>query len=201
MNTLKELKWQSLLSSAAYAIMGVILLVFPETTAKTLCYIIGISSIVIGIFWILIYLFRDIEKNYYRNDFVIGMTIILLGVFVLCKADLIITLIPSILGILIIFSGIGKLQNTIDIRRMGKGNGLVFFVLAAINIVFGGILLMAPITAVKVTFMLIGVGLLFSGISDLILSLYMGKTVKNHMKHMEVLELEVKEINEEEKEE
>ncbi len=197
MNTFKELKWQSLLSSMAYVIMGAILLVFPEATARTLCYIVGITGIVIGVFSVLVYLFRDAEKNYYRNDFVTGMTIILLGAFVLYKADLIITLIPSILGILVVFSGIRKLQHTIDIRRMGQGNGLIFFILAIVNIIFGAILLMAPIEAVKILFMMIGAGLLFSGISDFIASLYMGKLVKGYVKEMEALEQAVKEIKEE----
>lgn len=195
MNQLKELKWQSLITAAAYVIMGIILLVFPETTARTLCYVVGIIGLVVGIFTVLAYLFRDVQKNYYRNDFVIGMVEVMLGAFVLYKADLIIALIPFILGILVVFSGITKLQNCIDVRRMGYGNGLAFFILAMINIVFGIVLVVAPFEAVKVLFMVIGVGLLFSGISDTVATLYMSKKVKNYVQTREALEQKIREVD------
>lgn len=196
MNPLKQMKWQSLMTSALYIIMGIVLIVFPETTATTLCYVVGISGVVIGVFTVLAYLFRDVHKNYYRNDFVSGMMEILLGAFVLYKAQLVIDLIPFILGIFIVFSGINKLQNCIDVRRMGYGNGLLFFVLAMINIVVGIILIIDPFGAVKVLFMVIGAGLVFSGITDTVATLYMAQKVKEFAADMEVLEQPVKEIEE-----
>lgn len=196
MNPLKQMKWQSLMTSALYIIMGIVLIVFPETTATTLCYVVGISGVVIGVFTVLAYLFRDVQKNYYRNDFVSGMMEILLGAFVLYKAQLVIDLIPFILGIFIVFSGINKLQNCIDVRRMGYGNGLLFFILAMINIVVGIILIIDPFGAVKVLFMVIGAGLVFSGITDTVATLYMAQKVKEFTADMEVLEQPVKEIEE-----
>lgn len=196
MNPLKQMKWQSLMTSALYIIMGIVLIVFPETTATTLCYVVGISGVVIGVFTVLAYLLRDVHKNYYRNDFVSGMMEILLGAFVLYKAQLVIDLIPFILGIFIVFSGINKLQNCIDVRRMGYGSGLLFFVLAMINIVVGIILIIDPFGAVKVLFMVIGAGLVFSGITDTVATLYMAKKVKEFTSDMEVLEQPVKEIEE-----
>lgn len=198
MHSLKDMKWQSLMTAALYIIMGIVLLIFPETTAKTLCYVVGISGIVIGAFTVLSYLFREVTQNYYRNDFVIGMVAILLGAAVLYKAELVIALIPLILGILVVFSGITKLQNSIDIRRMGYGNGLVFLVLAILNILLGAILIIDPFNAVKVLFMVIGVGLLFSGISDTIATLYMASKVKLYISKTEVTAVSVTEIKEEE---
>lgn len=195
MNPLKEMKWQSLLTAALYIIMGIILLVFPETTARTLCYVVGISGVVVGIFTVLAYLFRDVQKNYYRNDFVIGMVTVMLGAFILYKADLIIALIPFILGILVVFSGISKLQNCIDVRRMNYGSGLVFFVLAVMNIVFGIVLIMNPFGAVKVLFLVIGAGLLFSGITDTVATLYLSKKVRDYVNTQTALEQQIREVN------
>lgn len=194
MEQLKELKWQSLLTSALYVLMGIILLVYPETTARTLCYVVGIAGVVIGIFTVLAYLFRDVQKNYYRNDFIFGMVEVALGAFVLYKAELIIALIPFLLGILVVISGISKLQNCIDVRRMHYGNGLFFFILALINIAFGVVLVVAPFQAAKIMFMLIGVGLLISGISDTIATLYMTRKVKEFVKVRRAMEQEVEEI-------
>ncbi|MBQ9123622.1 MAG: DUF308 domain-containing protein [Lachnospiraceae bacterium] len=206
MNFTKEAKWQNLIGNAIYIILGIVLLVFPEATAKTFCYVIGISGIVIGVFTILIYLFREVQKNYYRNDFVVGSMEILLGAVVLYKAELIASLIPYILGILVVFSGILKLQTTIDVRRMRLGTELFFLILSLVNIVWGVVLILDPfrafmedqVFATKLLFIFIGVGLLFSGISDTIATLYMSRMVRRQEKQGAPVDLEIREITDKE---
>ena len=206
MNFTKEAKWQNLIGNAIYIIMGIVLLVFPEASAKTFCYVIGIAAIVIGVFTILIYLFREVQKNYYRNDFVLGAMEILLGAVVLYKADLIVSLIPYILGILVVFSGILKLQTTIDVRRMRIGTELVFLILSLINIVWGIVLILDPfrafmedqVAAIRLLFIFIGIGLLFSGISDTISTLYMSRMVRRQEKEGAPVDLEIREITDKE---
>lgn len=206
MNFTKEAKWQNLIGNAIYIILGIVLLVFPEATAKTFCYVIGISGIVIGVFTILIYLFREVQKNYYRNDFVVGSMEILLGAVVLYKAELIASLIPYILGILVVFSGILKLQTTIDVRRMRLGTELFFLILSLVNIVWGVVLILDPfrafmedqVFATKLLFIFIGVGLLFSGISDTIATLYMSRMVRRQEKQGAPVDLGIREITDKE---
>ncbi len=200
MSTLKEMKWQSLLTAAFFVIMGIILLIYPEATAQTLCYVVGVCGIVIGIFTVLAYLFRDMQKNYYRNDFVVGMMELFLGVFVLYRASLIIELIPFILSILVVVSGISKLQNCIDLRRMNCGNGLAFFILAVINMVLGVLLVINPFGEGNLLFIMLGIGLLFSGLTDTFATLYMTKKIKDYVNTAQALEQEIKEIEDKKEE-
>lgn len=194
MSQLKEMKLQSLITAALFVILGIILIIYPETTAQTLCYVVGIAGVVIGIFTVLAYLFRDVQKNYYRNDFIIGTVEVFLGAFVLYKAELIIELIPFILGILVVFSGLSKLQNCIDIRRMNQGNGLAFFIVAMLNIICGVVIVVVPFETVKVLFFVIAGGLLFSGITDTVATIYMAKKIKGFLETMNALTQEPKEI-------
>lgn len=187
MRILKELKWQSILYAALYIVLGVILLLFPETTATTLCYAVGGAAIVIGAVSVCIYLFRDVSRNTYRNDFVSGLVSILLGIFIFYKVDLIISLIPFVLGIAVIISGFLKLQDCIDVRRMGYGSGLALFILAIINVVLGIVLVLNPFSTAILLFRIIGIGLIFSGISDLVTTLYMSKKIKNYVDDRKVL--------------
>lgn len=183
MKILKELKWQSGLYAVLYVLMGVILLLFPETTATTLCYAVGGGAIVVGVSTVLVYLFRDVTKNAYRNDFVSGLVAVLVGVFILCKVELFISLVPFLLGIAVTVSGFIKLQNCVDMRRMGYGNGLTFFILSFVNILFGILLLADPFQTVIVLFRAMGVGLIFSGVSDLMAIIYMSRRVKNYVEN------------------
>lgn len=187
MKFLKEWKLQSALYAVLYVILGAILLLFPETTATTLCYALGIAAVVVGVSGVFVYLFRDAARNAYRNDFVFGLVAILLGVFIFCKVELIISLIPFILGIAVIVSGFIKLQDCIDVRRMGYGNGLILFLLALVNLVLGIVLVLNPFHTAILLFRIMGAGLIFSGISDLVTSAYMSRKIKDYVKDMEAL--------------
>lgn len=186
MKVLKELKWQSGLYAVLYVIIGVILLLFPETTATTLCYAVGGAAIGVGVISVGIYLFRDAIKNAYRNDFVSGAVSVLVGVFILCKVELIISLVPFLLGIAVTISGLVKLQNCVDMRRMGYGNGLTFFILSFINIALGIVLMVNPFQTAVILFRVMGVGLIFSGVSDLMAIIYMSRKVKDYLEIREI---------------
>ncbi len=177
---LKEMKWNAVLRSVIYSILGIILILFPDTTARTLCYIGGGAIVVIGVVTLITYLFRDVENRYYRNDFVLGLVEVLLGLFAIYKAELLIALLPFILGIFVVISGFCKLQNGLDVKRMGYDNWYVFVLLAVVNVIFGLVLLWNPFAAATVMFVVIGAGLVFSGVTDLILTVFVSRQVHHY---------------------
>ena len=109
MKMLKELKWEAILTGVLYILLGIVALVIPEAMQKTLGYLIGIVLIVAGLVSIICYLLRDARENYYHNEFVFGLVGMVVGAAVLYKVEVIISLIPFILGILVLFSGCSKL--------------------------------------------------------------------------------------------
>ena len=117
MKMLKELKWEAILTGVLYILLGIVALVIPETMQKTLGYLIGIVLIVAGLISIICYLLRDARENYYHNEFVFGLVGMVVGAAVLYKVEVIISLIPFILGILVLFSGCSKLQDAIDVQQ------------------------------------------------------------------------------------
>ena len=103
MKMLKELKWEAILTGVLYILLGIVALLIPETMQKTLGYLIGIVLIVAGLISIICYLLRDARENYYHNEFVFGILGIVLGAVVLYKVEIVISLIPFILGVLSCF--------------------------------------------------------------------------------------------------
>ena len=122
MKMLKELKWEAILTGVLYILLGIVALVIPEAMQKTLGYLIGIVLIVAGLISIICYLLRDARENYYHNEFVFGLVGMVVGAAVLYKVEVIISLIPFILGILVLFSGCSKLQDAIDLKRLSYGS-------------------------------------------------------------------------------
>lgn len=185
MKWLKELKWDALMLSALDIMLGIVVLVLPETTARTLGYLIGAVLILAGAVSMICYLLRDAHQNYYHNDFLSGLVEIILGCLVLYKVEWIISLIPFVLGLLVLISGCSKLQDVIDMKRMGYGNWVIMLILAAVNVVFGIVLICNPFQAASLLLRMIGLGLIFSGITDGIIILYFAGKIKAYFKKAE----------------
>ena len=100
------------------------------------------------------------------------------GIILLAEREIIIGLIPVILGALIIISGVKKLQNALDLIRLKLDGWKSLLVLSAINIIFGIIMVVCALETARVITVIIGVGLVFSGGSDLFAMIWISKNAK-----------------------
>lgn len=198
MKVLKEIKWDALLQGVLYVLLGMAALLIPETMQRTLGYIIGVVLIVAGAISMICYLLREPHQNYYRNDFVHGLVSISIGCVVLYKVELIVALIPFILGLLVLASGCGKLQDVIDMKRLNYGNWIAMLVLASVNVIFGVVLICNPFKAAVFLFRIIGVGLIFSGVTDCATTIYFAGKIGKYLKEHEAVDSTYKEVSTEE---
>lgn len=195
MKMLKELKWEAILTGVLYILLGIVALVIPETMQKTLGYLIGIVLIVAGLISIICYLLRDARENYYHNEFVFGLVGMVLGAAVLYKVEVIISLIPFILGILVLFSGCSKLQDAIDLKRLGYGSWIGMLVVAVINIILGIVLICNPFQAAIVLFRVLGVGLIISGVSDCFSTIYFARKFHKFKQEQDAVDSTFEEVD------
>ena len=195
MKMLKELKWEAILTGVLYILLGIVALVIPETMQKTLGYLIGIVLIIAGLISMVCYLLRDARENYYHNEFVFGLVGIVVGAAVLYKVEVIISLIPFILGILVLFSGCSKLQDAIDLKRLSYGSWVGMLVVAAINIILGIVLICNPFKAAVLLFRVLGVGLILSGASDCFSTIYFARKFRRFKQEQDALDSTFEEIN------
>lgn len=102
---LKNLKWNAILTALIYVVAGAILIIFPDKVQNVICNIIGLVGIVLGVIRIFMYLSVEVQDAIYRNDFVEGIVLILIGVLVIYQKAIIQSLIPFIVAIVIIVDG------------------------------------------------------------------------------------------------
>jgi len=163
MSLLKQLKWNLILLAVIFIALGIVLILWPGATMKTICYLL----VAIGVVSLINYLRKDISGIIYRYDLVVGLCAILGGILVIVKVDKLTDLIPAVLGFLVTMSGIMKMQNSVDMLRLGHGTWHVAFAMAIVNIVAGIVLLMNPFEAAQILIMCLGIALVYSGITDL----------------------------------
>lgn len=197
MKFLRELKWDALLTGVLYILLGVVALVIPETMEKTLGYLLAVVLIFAGAVSMIGYLLRDAHQNYYHNDFLHGLISIGAGILVLLKVEIIISLIPFLLGVMVLISGCSKLQDVIDMKRMEYGNWAVMLVFAVANVVLGILLMCNPFQSATLLFRLIGIGLVFSGVTDVFTTCYFARKIRKYLAELSAPETSYEEVKDE----
>lgn len=177
MNLLKKIKINVLVTSCVYMVLGLLFLVLPGITIHTICYIIAAALLVMGASYIIDYL-RSYEANFHANGLAIGILAILSSLFLFFKTDAAASVIPVLLGFSIIVSGVIKIQDAVLLKRLGSQGFVWTIACAVLCLVLGMVLVENPFAAAETLIRVIGVGLLFSGITDLAITLWVTHRLK-----------------------
>lgn len=169
---MKEMKKSKVITSIAYIISGLVLMIFPTLTAKIIAYIVATAALLFGLFEICAYFMSTPQAQH--KGLMIGLFSLAVAIFIYCTGDTILAIIPVILGFTIMLSGIITMQYTMDLVRIREKGWLPLLIIAAVNIILGILCVANPFKSATTLMCLIGVGLLFSGVSDLVTILYLG---------------------------
>jgi len=168
-----------LLRPIFYLIVGVICIIFDRQFLDISGYVLGISLIIAGIIFVIIYLTREAIDNINRNEMLLGMGAIALGIILLIRVDLFTyELFPVILAGLVILSGAAKLQLMVNMIKLKLVGWLPTLFVALLNIGLGIVLVIAPEFMSEVLIIVIGGGLVFSALSDIVFIVYYDKQLK-----------------------
>jgi uncharacterized membrane protein HdeD (DUF308 family) len=171
-----------------FALLGLIMIIWPLQIAKVICYVFAGFMTLFGAGFIISYLSKDVINDFFKYDLVYGILLLTGAVCVIVKSETVISFIPFCIGVVVLISGILKLQNAIDMYRIGHGSGAPVLVMALINIAFAIFLIVKPLDSTKIVFILLGVGMLYSGFSDLVSAILFANKSKIILKDIEAID-------------
>lgn len=187
-DSIKNLKRSYNWISLGYVILGAVFLFWPELSLMTLCYAFGTLTIVYGIVHLITYFVRDRMISVFRYDMVIGIIAVILGILILIRPQYIINILPILLGLFIILSSIMKIQNAVDLKRVGYPKWWLILIFAFISIALGLILIWNPFAAAATLMMFIGASLCIDGIMSLWSMFCLSRNVKKVKKAMDEMD-------------
>ena len=82
MKIFKRIKWSYVVLSAMFLLLGIYLVVNPETSLIMICRILGAALAVFGVMKIVLYFIREVEGVAIRFDFAVGLFCIILGALI-----------------------------------------------------------------------------------------------------------------------
>lgn len=153
-------------SSVLISVIGVVLLIMPNLTNRLIVFGIGTVLVVYGIFRVFRYVRREASAAMFDHDLSAGLISAVSGLFMLVYSNVVIGILPFILGLFLIFGGALTIQTAFDVRRF-HGTRWNLHLIAGLLFVFFGM------TAIRNPFGTAGAMTRFAGACMLVLGIYM----------------------------
>ena len=176
-NNIKRTFNTNLFLSLLFVIIGLFLFIKPDTTVSIISYTIGLILIVNG----LIEVYRYIKENDIYNIFSFrlsyGVLLIIAGIFMFIKPNLLSSLFPIILGVWIIINSINKFQYSLILKKSNNKDYLYTILISILSFIWGIILLCNPFKSALVITQTIGIFIIIYAVLDIMENLLIRKNI------------------------
>ena len=163
----------SMIGSLIVAMLGLIIVIFPNVSMSIISYTLAFSFIILGLFLVI-----KFNNNVILDFLSIGIIDIVLGIILIIYPKTLETIIPIILGIWMIISSIFKIKLAVVLKNVNNNVWLVILLLNVLIIFCGiGLVINPEVGALTITTM-IGFLMIVYSVSDLADCFI----IKNHIK-------------------
>ena len=156
-----------IVSSVFYIAFGLCLILIPDQTVNIICKVIfGLVMIAAGIYHIAIYVAEKGKATIL--DLFTGVIVLVLGVFLFFTPQIVVKILPYLLGAFVLVDSIWKLKGSIRLKKMEQGQWKVLLAGSIIFIILGGLILFFPFVSVPKMLLVCGCILTANGVADLV---------------------------------
>lgn len=169
---LRYTKSGMMLLSIAYIIIGMMLLIMPQTSLLWICYAFGAVVLVTGIVCLIQY--ARIRGTAFTAPFMLvgGVITAGLGIFTLAKPQVVASFLPIVFGIFILVDGLSRVGTAIDLAKRKGQKWWVLLLLSVVSVALGVLLVLHPFDAAVSVVMVCGILLIVEGALNLGCVLY-----------------------------
>ena len=164
-------------------LIGWVFVIWPEIIVNTANYILGGIILVMGIVYLAISFWAKQRSVLTGFGVFFSVILIVVGVFMLTKPEIVLSIFPMIIGGIVLVHGVVDLKHSIELGVLKYKNWWIALLIALVTIGLGVLLLFNPFSAVELAFRIIGVILIVDGISEF----WIGFQVKRAMPKEEIL--------------
>lgn len=174
---LKKTTNKNMITSIIILLFGIFIFIKPDTTVKTISFLLGIILLISGINNI-VGAFNNKESI---NDLniAIGIIIIVASLVLFFNPTIIASIIPLIVGIYMIISSAFKLQYLYSLKSLTNKWDTSVVIIAIVTLILGVLLVFNPFGGVIAITKLIGIFLVIYAILDIVNNINIKKKVKD----------------------
>ena len=176
-----------IVTSIIYIALGACLVFMPVSTVNVICkFVFGILLILVGLYHILIYVAEKLNSTIF--DLFSGGVLMVLGIFLFMNPQIVVKLLPILLGTFILVDSIWSLKGSLKLKKRGAGSWKILLLGSIIFIALGISLVVNPFTMVKYTVIFAGWIFLCNGVIDMIYLILLRKGLKEIKQDVEAVD-------------
>ena len=179
---INKLKNTLVVTSILYTIIGVFMLIFPETVSDFICYLVSLMFLFFGVAGIVMYIRSEIKTPYTSTILVFGIVLGCLGIYIMMNPRTFVSLIPLVIGVFMIADSISKLSAALDLRKFGYERWWHLLVISFAILCCGLLLVFNPFEAVSLSIMVIGFILIVDSLTNIYTIYTYSRAFKNEKK-------------------
>lgn len=156
------------ISSVAFVLVGLALLLWPETSLRIVCGLFGLVILMKGVGSIYSFLKAEVRGFFSYFGWLFGAAAVALGIFLLIRPQTVVSILPILVGLFVIMDGVLRVQSAFELRAAGYDRWWSLLILALVSVVLGAVMLWNPFGTVELLVMAIGVILMVEGALNLV---------------------------------
>lgn len=182
----KSIRLAVYLSSVITIASGIMLIVWPMEVTGLICRIFGVLLVVMGA----VQLFGYFMEGTGMVSVAGGLLFVLLGVWIFTHPGSVAKLVPIGIGVVLIMHSLKDFQMAAEVKRSRNGRWQVLFLLALLNCALGVICICDSFGVLSVAVRVLGIALVYDGISDIVIVYHTTRAVKHAAAQLEPIDVE-----------
>ncbi len=136
-SNIKKTAWSAAVEALILVLLGISLMIWPDTVIKILAYLIGVFLIVKGAFRIVNYFMENGQNDFFNNSLLLGVVSVLIGIVSLVMGEGIASFFRIIIGILIIYESLVRINFATKLISVGVNEWRYILALSIIMLALG----------------------------------------------------------------
>lgn len=174
-----------------YAVCGLLLLLWPTLALSIASYAVATLLCIAGIICIISYMRKSILQAVLGSQLAVGLITIFLGILLFANPLVLGALLPFVWGFSLLIGGFGKVQMSIDMKRIGDKYWWGLLIAAVASFLLGTLAIMQPVFIAQTIIQFIGVSLLVEAVVDIIAYIIVHRKIKEYRKDAENTTIEI----------
>lgn len=186
---LKSLKMNYVASAITCIAFGLTLAIWPDISSRIVCIGVGIVLLFSGVANLATYFTEKDGRLLSQVNLLVGIILAVLGGWVILNPGILIMVIPVVIGVIVTVHGVHNLIQALELFKNQYSKWWVALLLGMVTVGLGILLIFNPFEAVNTAIMLIGIFLIYDGISDLWIISRISKTAKEIRETVKALDV------------
>lgn len=186
----KKLRIAAYMTAILTIALGAVLIAWPLEVTGLICRVLGAILVVMGA----VYLFGYFVEGRGILAVTGGLLFLLLGVWIFITPESIATLVPIVIGVVLLVHSLRDFQMASEAKHNGSDKWMILFLLALLNCVFGVVCICDSFGVISVAVRMLGIALVYDGISNMIIVHHTVKAVKYAAEKIEPIDVDAHEI-------